>query len=90
VHPENADDASAVLRTLADLDPRVVDERLGVVDLPAPDGPATLAEVLRRLETADVVLSDVGLRRPSLDDVFLALTGHASAPSEPSDRPAPE
>lgn len=43
--------------------------------VPAPDGPATLAEVIRRTEAAKIPLSDIGLRRPSLDEVFLTLTG---------------
>ena len=43
--------------------------------IPAPDGPATLAEALKRLDAAGIELSDIGLRRPSLDDVFLTLTG---------------
>jgi ABC-2 type transport system ATP-binding protein len=46
--------------------------------VPAPDGAATLAETLRRLEDAGVVPQDVTLRKPTLDDVFLALTGHAA------------
>ncbi|MGW1741649.1 ATP-binding cassette domain-containing protein [Nocardia sp. NPDC001965] len=48
-------------------------ERLSI---PAPDGAATLAEALRRLDAADIALADIGLRRPSLDDVFLSITGH--------------
>jgi ABC-2 type transport system ATP-binding protein len=48
----------------------------GKILLPAPDGAATLSEALRRLEAAGVVPLDVTLRRPTLDDVFLALTGH--------------
>ncbi|WP_149360550.1 ATP-binding cassette domain-containing protein [Lolliginicoccus suaedae] len=46
--------------------------------LPATDGPATLSEVLRRLDMENIQLADVALRRPSLDDVFLSLTGHGS------------
>lgn len=49
-------------------------ERLSI---PAPDGAATLSEALRRLDAAGITLADIGLRRPSLDDVFLSLTGHA-------------
>ena len=41
-------------------------------------GQRALAEVLRRLEEAGVELLDVGLRRPTLDDVFLELTGHVA------------
>ncbi|MQY24886.1 ATP-binding cassette domain-containing protein [Nocardia aurantia] len=47
------------------------------VSIPAPDGASTLAEALRRLDAAGVELADIGLRRPSLDDVFLSITGHS-------------
>lgn len=46
----------------------------GRITLPALDGADTLAEALRRLRAADIELVDVALRRPSLDDVFFALT----------------
>ena len=42
------------------------------------DGAGTLIEALRRLDAENVKLSDVALRRPTLDDVFLTLTGHPS------------
>lgn len=41
-------------------------------------GAKLLAAVVRDLDTAGVQLDDLGLRRPTLDDVFLALTGHAA------------
>ncbi|AXK86161.1 daunorubicin/doxorubicin resistance ABC transporter ATP-binding protein DrrA [Nocardia farcinica] len=47
--------------------------------IPAPDGAKTLAEALRRLDAAGLELVDIALRRPSLDDVFLHLTGHPAA-----------
>jgi ABC-2 type transport system ATP-binding protein len=46
--------------------------------LAAPDGVATLTEVLRRTDAAGIPLADISLRRPSLDDVFFALTGHTT------------
>ena len=49
--------------------------------LPAPDGVATLGEVIARLGAANIDVADVALRKPSLDDVFLALTGHHAAES---------
>jgi ABC-2 type transport system ATP-binding protein len=54
------------------------DRRRGKLVVAAPQGAATLAEALRRLDAAGVVPQDVTLRKPTLDDVFLALTGHAT------------
>ncbi|WP_280466709.1 ATP-binding cassette domain-containing protein [Nocardia cyriacigeorgica] len=59
------------------------------IAIPAPEGAKTLAEALRRLDAAGVELVDIALRRPSLDDVFLQLTGHlAGNESEPEPEPA--
>jgi ABC-2 type transport system ATP-binding protein len=45
--------------------------------LPAPhDGVGMVSEAARALQAAGVTVSDLGLRRPTLDDVFLTLTGH--------------
>jgi ABC-2 type transport system ATP-binding protein len=52
-----------------------VDTQTGEITVPIADGVVRLAEVVRRLDAAGVVLSDLALRRPTLDDVFLALTG---------------
>jgi ABC-2 type transport system ATP-binding protein len=58
------------------------DRHHGKVVLPAPDGARTLTEALRRLDAANVTSEDVALHKPTLDDVFLALTGHlATTPS---------
>jgi ABC-2 type transport system ATP-binding protein len=61
--------------------PQVVAES-GEVSLPVTEGAAILAEVVRRLDAAGVDISDLALRRPTLDDVFLALTGHAAETTE--------
>jgi ABC-2 type transport system ATP-binding protein len=37
-----------------------------------------IIEAVRRLDEAGVGVDDIALRRPTLDDVFLALTGHAA------------
>jgi ABC-2 type transport system ATP-binding protein len=55
-----------------------VDRKRRRVGLPAPGGVTTLMSALRRLDEAGVAVDDIGLRRPSLDDVFVALTGHAA------------
>jgi ABC-2 type transport system ATP-binding protein len=53
-------------------------------------GAAQLANVVRLLDEQSIGLDDIGLRRPSLDEVFLALTGTPFAPSgtDPDQEPA--
>ena len=50
----------------------------GRITLPARDGADTLVEALRRLGSANIELVDVVLRRPTLDDVFFALTNESA------------
>jgi len=51
----------------------------GEIQIPVgTGGTATLAEAIRRLDDVHITLRDVGLHRPSLDDVFMSLTGHAA------------
>jgi ABC-2 type transport system ATP-binding protein len=47
-----------------------------VVELTVDGGPAHAADALRRLDAAGITLAGLTLREPSLDDVFLSLTGH--------------
>ncbi len=53
----------------------------GEISLPATGGAAMLADVVRRLDVAGIALAELGLKQPTLDDVFLALTGHTAAAS---------
>ena len=55
-----------------------IDEDLGSISFPAPDGPSVLAEVVRRMDAEQIELADLGLTQPTLDDVFLSITGHAA------------
>jgi daunorubicin resistance ABC transporter ATP-binding subunit len=48
------------------------------VELTVNSGPATAAEAIRRIDTASIKLKGLALREPSLDDVFLDLTGHTT------------
>jgi len=70
--------------------PPQVDAQAGEVTVLIPDGVAVLPEVVRRLDAAGLALSDLAVRRPTLDDVFLTLTGHATQPPDPLDAPAPD
>jgi ABC-2 type transport system ATP-binding protein len=56
----------------------VLDEHRHSLLMPVSGGAAVLTDALRRLDAAHIVLDDVGLRRPTLDDVFLSLTGRST------------
>ncbi len=64
----------------AGMDPSY-DEHTGRVVLGAPDGSRTLTKALRRLDAEGINPAGATLRKPTLDDVFLALTGHRASPS---------
>jgi ABC-2 type transport system ATP-binding protein len=55
-----------------------VDQMTRTLTVPVDDGSKAMMEALRRLDAASLTVADIGLRRPTLDDVFLALTGHAT------------
>ena len=48
------------------------------MELTVENGPKVGAEVLRTLDAAEIPIAGLALREPSLDDVFLSLTGHKS------------
>jgi ABC-2 type transport system ATP-binding protein len=67
--------AIALVTPLSDKEP-IVDRN--IVELTVENGPKVGAEVLRALDAAGVSIAGLALREPSLDDVFLSLTGHKS------------
>jgi ABC-2 type transport system ATP-binding protein len=78
-------DRGRTLRALRDAGQQVptADQHDGRVVLPAPDGARTLQVALRRLDAAGITPQDAALRPPTLDEVFLALTGHQARPAAP-------
>ncbi|MGL5852900.1 MAG: ATP-binding cassette domain-containing protein [Phycicoccus sp.] len=56
----------------------VVENRSRRVTVPVTGGATVLVDAVRRLDDAGVTVSDLALRRPTLDDVFLTLTGRAA------------
>jgi ABC-2 type transport system ATP-binding protein len=56
----------------------IVDQHTRKALVPVQAGPKALVEALRRLDAAGVAVLDVALHRPTLDDVFLALTGRVA------------
>jgi ABC-2 type transport system ATP-binding protein len=78
--------ARDVLSQLAEGGTVELDERTRRLTAPVTGGAPVLIEALRRLDAADVPLHDIALRRPTLDDVFLALTGHRSEEEEDAEK----
>jgi ABC-2 type transport system ATP-binding protein len=76
------DQACAILARLGVGEPEV-EENTRRLTVPITGGAKVLATALREFDEAGIELQDVGLRRPTLDDVFLSLTGHAAEVAEP-------
>jgi ABC-2 type transport system ATP-binding protein len=55
-----------------------VDEHTRRLTVPGSGGAQGLVQVVRDLDEVGIVIDDIALRRPTLDDVFLSLTGHAA------------
>jgi ABC-2 type transport system ATP-binding protein len=81
------DDAQRLVEPLGQAAASVDKERKSLM-VAVSGGAAVLAEALRRLDSEHIALADVGLHRPTLDDVFLTLTGHV-AEEAPEVRSAP-
>ncbi len=72
--------AADVLRTVSTGEP-AIDE--GRVSAPVSGGSTVLVNAIRALDVAGIEVSDLLLRRPTLDDVFMSLTGHAAEEETP-------
>ncbi|WP_280266164.1 ATP-binding cassette domain-containing protein [Nocardia wallacei] len=81
VVPVDAAQVPAVAAALDGLGEITIAESRDRVSLPAPDGAVTLSEALRRINGAGIELIDIALRRPSLDEAFIALTRPATEAS---------
>jgi len=82
--PARTADAAAEVADLATVDEPVVDIAAGEVRL-AVGSPGASAEAVRRLDARRVPLAAVQLEQPSLDDVFLTLTGRRPPPDSPDE-----
>ena len=82
------EDASRIRQGLEQLEglgssPASVDDETGVISLTVGDDTAAVVEALGRLDRADLKLREITLRKPTLDDVFLTLTGHTAQVEKP-------
>jgi ABC-2 type transport system ATP-binding protein len=59
---------------------------MGVISFPTPDGTSVLADVVRKFDANGIELAELGLTQPTLDDVFLAITGHTAEEEAGNDK----
>jgi ABC-2 type transport system ATP-binding protein len=88
VHLADPGAVAAAVRALApmsDEPPTAEDE---TVRLTVRQRTGTIVEAVRRLDEVGVGVDDLGLRRPTLDDVFLSLTGHAAEATDEEEKAA--
>ncbi len=84
-------DPGQVEAALAALGPLGADARVeaGTISVPVGADKGVLSATVRLLDEAGIPLADLGTRRPSLDDVFLGLTGHTAEGGEAEAEAAP-
>jgi ABC-2 type transport system ATP-binding protein len=80
--PADCERAISALAELASERPSLHDH---TVSVPLQERKGAITAAVRRLDDGDIAIADIAMRRPTLDDVFIALTGHAAA-----EEPEPE
>jgi ABC-2 type transport system ATP-binding protein len=83
---EAQSDADAAIAALSSIAAERPEMRDGTLCVPLRQRKGAIAEAVRRLDEAGVGVDDVALRRPTLDDVFLNLTGRAAESAEDGDQ----
>ena len=84
VDASRVNDALAAIRAVASGEPLVEELKISA---PVSGGSTVLVEAVRALDAQGVEVSDLVLRRPTLDDVFLSLTGHVAEEEKPAEKP---
>ncbi|GAA3007833.1 daunorubicin resistance protein DrrA family ABC transporter ATP-binding protein [Kitasatospora albolonga] len=74
---DDVTEAQAALAPYAKGDP-ALEKNTRKITVPVSGGARVLADVIRELDARSIEIDDIGLRRPTLDDVFLSLTGRAT------------
>jgi ABC-2 type transport system ATP-binding protein len=85
VHLEDEGDAERAMAVLAEMSTERPFLEDHTVRAPVRRRSGVIADAVRRLDDVDVCVEDIALRRPTLDDVFIALTGHAAEQEEPGE-----
>lgn len=80
VDPARVSDAVAAIRSVSSGEPLVEELKISA---PVSGGSTVLVDAIRALDVQGVEVGDIVLRRPTLDDVFLSVTGHVAEESAP-------
>ena len=80
----DVDAAVGILKSVG-VDEPTADRQSGEITVAVGRGSAALVEAVRQLSAAGIEPADIAVRRPTLDDVFMTLTGHAARETEPGE-----
>src|SRR5213593_2989579 len=91
LHVQDRADLAKIVEILAGIgtgEP-TLDHEAGRLRIPVGSaGPSALLDSVRRVDDGSIAIADIALHRPTLDDVFLSLTGHAAEQEEDPDAAA--
>jgi ABC-2 type transport system ATP-binding protein len=85
VHERDRIDEASRLLTRHGKGETAIESHTRKITVPVTGGAKLLAEVIRDLDAEGIEIDDIGLRRPTLDDVFISLTGHAAEAAAATD-----
>jgi ABC-2 type transport system ATP-binding protein len=87
---ESAQDVSKAAIAIAEFGsaPAITEDLTKKILLPVAGGSTAIVNIVRKLDENNISIADIALRRPTLDDVFLSLTGHVTENTEEAAGPA--
>ena len=87
---ESAQDVSKATIAIAEFGsaPAITEDLTKTILLPVAGGSTAIVNIVRKLDENNISIADIALRRPTLDDVFLSLTGHVTENNEEAAGPA--
>ena len=87
---ESASDVSKAAIAIAEFGsaPPITEDLIKTILLPVAGGSTAIVNIVRKLDENNISIADIALRRPTLDDVFLSLTGHVTESTEEVAGPA--
>jgi ABC-2 type transport system ATP-binding protein len=87
---DSAEDVSKAAIVISEFGsaPAITEDLTKTILLPVAGGSTAIVNIVRKLDENNIAIADIALRRPTLDDVFLSLTGHVTEKMEEVAGPA--